>query len=140
LKIKIFYDQTKYRFKGWKKAVKVLEKVIKSEKKALGDLNFIITNDDILLKINREFLKHEYYTDVLAFGDSLNNVVNGEVYISADTVKNNANNYNVSLNNEMLRVIIHGLLHIIGYEDDNEEKKKLMHYQEDKWLMEFKRF
>lgn len=137
MSIRIFYEGTKYRLKGSRKACRLIEKVIKSEKKTLGDLNFIISNDQYILEINREFLKHNYFTDVIAFGGTSKGIVSGEIYISKDTVKRNANNYNVSLQEEMLRVLFHGVLHLVGYEDRDEVEKNIMHQKEDKWLRVF---
>ena len=134
MSIRIFYDSTNYRLKGWKKAREIIERVIRGENKNPGDLNFILTSDSELRKINVQFLEHDYYTDVIAFDYSEGNVISGEIYISVDTVKMNADNYNVSLNNEMLRVMIHGVLHLTGYDDKTEEEKAAMHRKEDMWL------
>jgi rRNA maturation RNase YbeY len=134
LKIRIFYDDIRFRLRGSKNILKLIEKVIEKENKLSGDLNFIITKDINIKKINKEFLNHDYYTDVIAFGYNENKIINGEVYISFDTVKINANNYKVSLKNELLRVMIHGTLHLCGYRDGNKEKKESMKIIEDRWL------
>ena len=139
MKIRIYYDNINYRFRGWRKAAGLIIKVIRSENRTLGDLNFIITNDETILKINKEFLNHNYFTDVIAFGECVEGKVYGEVYISKDTVKVNSVNYNVSLNDEMLRVLIHGTLHLTGYSDDTDEKKKIMHSLENYWIEEYKK-
>ena len=136
MSIRIFYDSAKYRFPAWRKAKIIIEKVIRNENMVLGDLSFIITTDDILKGINKEFLNHNYYTDVIAFEYNLKNVVNGEIYISKDTVKKNKYNYNVSLDEEMFRVMIHGVLHLIGFKDKTAKAKKLMRKMEDRWLAE----
>jgi probable rRNA maturation factor len=139
LSIRIYYDGVNYRFPGWRKAAELIGKVIRSENKISGDLNYIITTDNKLKKINKEFLNHNYYTDVIAFDYCKDNVLIGEIYISKERVKSNAFNYNVSLKDEMLRVMIHGLLHLCGYNDKNDKQKKEMRNLEDKWLkMHFK--
>lgn len=137
MKINIYYDKISYRFPGWRKSVLLIDKVIRSEGLVSGDLNFIITSDEIIRAINIEFLKHNYNTDVISFDYNTGKIVNGEIYISKDTVKRNAFNYNVSLKEEMLRVMIHGVLHLTGYNDGTREDKKLMRKKENIWLKEF---
>jgi rRNA maturation RNase YbeY len=138
LKINIFYDEIKYRLTGISNVKRLIEKVIRSENKIPGDLSFIITSDTNLIEINREFLEHDYFTDVIAFSDSNNNIVNGEIYISIDTVKRNSINYKVSLREELIRVMIHGTLHLCGYEDDTVKKKAIMNEKEETWLENLK--
>jgi probable rRNA maturation factor len=118
----------------------VIEKVIGKEKSVPGDLNFIITDDVNLRQLNIEFLEHDYNTDVITFNYNDEKVVNGEVYISLETVRYNANNYNVSLSEEMSRVIIHGVLHLVGYDDKTKEKRVEMKSMEDLWLREISHF
>ncbi|MEI6048313.1 MAG: rRNA maturation RNase YbeY [Bacteroidota bacterium] len=134
MSIRIFYDETKFRLKGWKETVKIIERVISEELNIAGELNFILTTDEILRNINVQFLKHDYNTDVITFNYNVGNVINGEIYISMETVKKNALNYNVSLNSEVFRVIIHGVLHLVGYDDKTEKQKGKMRRMEDLWL------
>lgn len=140
MKIRIFYDNVDFRLHGWRKAVKLFIKVIGNENKIPGDLNFIITDDKSIKKINIEFLKHNYFTDVITFDNNCENVISGEIYISIDTVKKNSLNYGISLRNEMLRVMIHGLMHLCGYTDDSVKEKNYMRGLEDVWLSEYERY
>lgn len=134
MSIRIFYDETSFRLKGWRKAEQIIKNVITKEGKISGDLNFIITNDERLKEINIEFLEHDYYTDVITFNYNSGNIINGEIYISLERVKENALNYNVSLEIELLRVIIHGILHLVGYDDSDAESKRKMRRMEDFWI------
>ena len=127
-----------FRLKGSRKAIELIGKVIGSSGKVAGDLNFIFTDDSSLLKINVEFLNHDYFTDVITFDYSVNNTVSGEVYISIDTVRANALNYNISFEIELLRVMIHGVLHLLGYDDRTDDERGIMREMEDRWLAEFK--
>ena len=139
MSISLFYDDIKYRLRKSKKALSIIKKVIMDEKKFPGDLYFIITNDNKMVKINREFLKKDTLTDVIAFDYSEEEKITGEIYISKDTVKRNAYNYKVSLRDEILRVMIHGTLHLCGYNDKNEEDRNRMREKENEWIEKEKR-
>lgn len=131
MSIRIFYDETDFRLPGLRKTLKSVKTIILNEKKVLGDLNFILTNNKNLRKINSEFLKHNYDTDVITFNYNKENIISGEIYISVEKVRGNAINYNVSLRTEIKRVIFHGVLHLLGYNDKSDEEKTKMKEMED---------
>jgi len=139
MKTRIFYDGLKFRLKGWKKTVEVIEELIKKENKLPGDINIIITRDNVVKELNNNFLKHNYNTDVITFDYNKENIVNGEIYISLDRVRKNSINYKVSLKDEVLRVMFHGILHLCGYKDERMEEMKEMRAKEDEWLKYFSR-
>lgn len=126
MSIRIYYDQIKFRIRKLKEIKRFLDKVIRDEGRVPGDLLFILSDDDSVLNINREFLKHDSYTDVIAFDDSVGEIVSGEIYISIDTVRKNAREYGCSIMEETVRVMIHGLLHLCGYDDIKEKDRKIM--------------
>jgi probable rRNA maturation factor len=134
LSIRIFYDEISYKIKGWKNSVNTFKNIIAGENKVTGDISFIITDDESLRQINIEFLEHDYYTDVITFNYNEGDIINGEIYVSLDRVKENSINYKVSLESELDRVLIHGILHLTGYNDKTEEEKSEMRGREDFWL------
>ncbi len=115
-----------------------LTHIIKHEGYVLESLSFVFCTDDFLLNINRQFLKHDYYTDVITFDYSIkSNKIYGEIYISIDRVKENAKSINTSYKNEIHRVIIHGLLHLCGYKDKTAKEVKTMRTKEDQYLSQY---
>ena len=113
---------------------KWIKKVVKKEGSAIAELNFIFCDDEYLLEKNKTFLKHDTLTDIITFDYSEKNTLTGDVYISIERVKENAQNYEVSFKNELHRVIIHGVLHLLGYKDKNEKHQKEMKEKEDFYL------
>ena len=109
-------------------------KVANQEEKVLGDLTIIFCSDDYLLEVNREHLDHDYYTDIITFDYSDFPIVSGDLFISVDRVKENANDFNVSFEHELHRVIIHGFLHLCGYFDKTNEDELLMRSKENQAL------
>ncbi|MGD0342829.1 MAG: rRNA maturation RNase YbeY [Bacteroidales bacterium] len=139
MKTRIFYYEVKYRLRNSKKILKVIEKVIREYRKPGGSLSFILMNDKEIIKINREFLKHDYNTDVIAFDYGNSFLMEGEVYMSLETIKVNAINYKVSFRKELLRVMIHGTLHLCGFNDSTENERRTMKKKEDEWLLKMVR-
>ena len=112
-----------------------IEFLFNSEKKELLSLTYIFCSDDQLLKINQDFLKHDFYTDIITFDMSSSGAnMEGEIYISVDRVKDNSLLYITEYNNELHRVIFHGALHLCGYKDKTAQQKILMRKLEDKYL------
>jgi rRNA maturation RNase YbeY len=112
-----------------------IDKAIKKEGLRIERLQYIFCSDKYLLGINKSYLQHDYYTDIISFDLSeTKGKLIGEVYISIDRVKDNAKTHKTSLKEELLRVIFHGALHFCGYKDKNPADIKKMRSQEDKWL------
>lgn len=112
-----------------------LDKVATIESKQLGEISIILTSDDYLLTINQKYLQHDYYTDIITFDYSEETVINGDLFISIDRVKENALANTVSFENELNRVIVHGYLHLCGYKDKSESEEKMMRKKENQMLM-----
>lgn len=110
-----------------------LQRVIHTENKNVSVLNYIFCSDEYLLAINREYLDHDYYTDIISF--PLNqDPVEGDIFISIDRVQENAVDFKTDFEQELHRVIVHGLLHFMGYNDHTEEEKNTMRQKEDEYL------
>jgi rRNA maturation RNase YbeY len=109
--------------------------LFKKEKTAISDLQYIFCSDDYLLEINKQYLQHDYYTDIITFGLSgPGQPVEGEIYISVDRVRDNAANFGSTFKREMHRVIFHGALHLCGYKDKKKDEEITMRKTEDKYL------
>jgi rRNA maturation RNase YbeY len=111
----------------------VLETII-NEKHELGDVSFIFCDDAYLHKLNVQFLDHDTLTDVISFDNSLGIQIHGEIYISIERVRENATAFSVSFNEELRRVMIHGILHFCGYKDKTKEDEHLMRSKENRAL------
>lgn len=107
---------------------------IEAENRSGGDINVIFCSDAYLLEINRKYLEHDYYTDIITFDYGFDDVVSGDLFISVDTVRANAEEYGVSFSEELDRVMIHGVLHLIGYNDKTPEEQKVMRSKENEYL------
>lgn len=117
-----------------------IEILFKQEKKTLGAVNYVFCSDKYLLEINRNFLQHDYYTDIITFGLSEpGQPIEAEIYISIDRVKDNAEELNNTFREEMLRVIFHGALHLCGYRDKTKTEIALMREKEETYLRLFEK-
>jgi metalloprotein, YbeY/UPF0054 family len=108
--------------------------VCKLENKELAEVNLIFMSDDDLLEMNRTHLDHDYYTDIITFDYCENDLILGDLFISVDRVRENAEDFNVSFGEELKRVCVHGVLHLCGYGDKSEEDERLMRSKENEML------
>ena len=144
--ISFFSEETKFSLKSKRKYSFWLKKVASSHGREIGELNYIFCSDDYLLEINKQSLGHDYYTDIITFdnsedydgtGSSYEGKINGDIFISIDTVRNNGEQYGEGFDKELKRVIAHGLLHIIGFDDTTPEAESEMHRQEEAAISKF---
>lgn len=113
---------------------RIFRYVVEGEGYVLGEITYELMTDLALLEVNRNFLKHDYFTDIITFDLSVGNQISGELLISIDRVRENAFHYNVDYELELNRVFIHGVLHLCGYGDSTKEEKKIMREKEDFYL------
>ena len=111
-----------------------LKLVAESEIKKLGNLNIIFCSDNYILDVNVKYLGHDYFTDIITFDYCEKNILSGDLFISIDTVRDNAEFYKTEFKDELNRVIVHGLLHLIGYDDHTPEEQKIMREKENYYL------
>ena len=130
--IHFFYENTEEKIqenlKIW------IEKIIISEEKKIGEINYIFCDDEYLLKINQDFLNHDYYTDIITFDQVRGKTISGEIFVSLQRIKDNASLISKNYEEEKKRVIAHGVLHLCGYKDKTEEQQKIMRAKEDFYL------
>ena len=126
-----FNSETSFTLKNQKKLVKWISDVISSEGFQVGEINYIFCNDSYLNKINQEFLNHDTFTDIISFDYTLGKEVGGDIFISIERVLENAEKFNEVFENELHRVMIHGILHFMGYKDKTKKEKTLMRTKED---------
>jgi rRNA maturation RNase YbeY len=111
-----------------------IKAVASSYEKKVGEIAYIFCSDEKILEVNKEYLQHDYYTDIITFDYCEDNVISGDIFISLDTVKSNSEQFNTSYNDELHRTIIHGILHLCGINDKGEGERKIMEAEENKAL------
>lgn len=104
------------------------------KKKTVGDITVVFCSDEYLLEINKKFLSHDYFTDVITFDYSSEKIISGDIFISIDTVRANSEFYKQDFTKELYRVIVHGVLHLLGYKDKTKNQKRTMRQKEDFYL------
>ncbi|MBP3270476.1 MAG: rRNA maturation RNase YbeY [Bacteroidales bacterium] len=111
-----------------------LKLVAGSEIRVIGDVNIIFCSDNYILDVNMRYLQHDYFTDIITFDYCEGKTLSGDLFISIDSVRENAIEYGVEFDDELHRVMVHGLLHLIGYDDHTPEEEKIIHEKEDYYL------
>tara|TARA_R110001592_G_C13181791_1_gene751011 strand:+ start:5928 stop:6347 length:420 start_codon:yes stop_codon:yes gene_type:complete len=132
--ISFFSEDIDFEFTNENSCISWLENAIKNEGKIAGELSFVFCDDEYLYKINLEYLNHDTFTDIITFDYTEANIIAGDIFISIERVKENATTFNCLFENELSRVIIHGVLHLMGYKDKTEEESTLMRAKEDFYL------
>lgn len=134
MKINFRYDIEKYRLRDSKLLKRIISRIVSDAGMKGGVADVVITTDEKVYEINREFLGRDSYTDIITFNYNSGKSVNGEIYISLQRVKENSEKFVVTLNSEIRRVIFHGFLHLCGYDDSTAEEKKRMSEMEEMYL------
>lgn len=121
-----------------RKLVNWIKKVILSEGKKIGEISFIFCSDNYLLEVNKKYLDHDYYTDIITFDYVEDDIIQGDIFVSVDRVKENSVTFMANFEDEIHRILIHGILHLLGYKDKVKKDKYLMTTKEDFYLIELK--
>lgn len=132
-----FYSESQFQLKEKKLHLEWLKKVISSEGKRLGEISFVFCDDDFLLEINQKYLNHDTFTDIISFDNSIGKILHGDIFISIERVAENAKSFEVSFDEELRRVLAHGVLHLGGYKDNSQEEKKEMRQKEEEKMKMF---
>lgn len=134
-RIHYFSEDIAFNLKDKRKINSWIKKTIEMENFNPGDINFIFCSDTYLLELNKEYLNHHTLTDIITFDSSdEENTISGDIFISIDRIKENAETLNVNFTTELHRVIIHGILHLCGYTDKSKDEKQAMREKEDHYL------
>ncbi|KQS52710.1 MULTISPECIES: rRNA maturation RNase YbeY [Flavobacterium] len=132
-----FNYETEFELPNENEIEKWLSEVIVSESKKEGDINYIFCDDEYLHEINVKYLDHDTLTDIISFDYSIGNELHGDIFVSVERVADNAKDFNVSFDEELKRVLAHGILHFAGYKDKSEEDELLMRSKEDEKIAMF---
>ena len=132
-----FYSENVFELEHSSQFETWIKEVIASEGKKTGEISFIFCDDEYLLEINQQYLDHDTYTDIISFDNSVGNILNGDIFISTERVAENASEYGVTFEEEIKRVIVHGVLHFCGYKDKSKEEAQLMRAKEEEKMKMF---
>ena len=129
-----YTEDTKFLFKEKRLTNRWLKLVAESEIRRLGDISIIFCSDNYILDVNMKYLQHDYFTDIITFDYCEGDLLNGDLFISVDSVRENAAFYETEFENELNRVIVHGILHLIGYDDHTKDDIAVMRAKENYYL------
>ena len=132
--VRYFFEDIKFEYRNKQFNNRWLKLVAESEICRLGDINIIFCSDPYILGINLQYLSHDYFTDIITFDYSEKPVISGDLFISVDSVRENALFYGTEFSEELHRVIVHGILHLIGYDDHTEADTAVMRSKENYYL------
>jgi len=132
-----FNYETEFELSNEEAYANWLSNVIQSEDKSEGDINYIFCDDEYLLEINQQYLDHDTLTDIISFDYSVGNELHGDIFISIERVADNAADFGVSFDEELKRVLVHGVLHYCGYKDKSDADEKLMRQKEEEKMKLF---
>jgi probable rRNA maturation factor len=134
--INYFQEQTDFELNEATNITNWLESVANTEGQTIEEINYIFCNDEYLLSINKEYLDHDYYTDIITFDsrDDKNEDIEADIFVSIERVKDNASTLNIPFELELRRVMVHGLLHLLGYHDKSEQETSEMREKEEAYL------
>ena len=136
--VRFFYEKD-FEIKNPRKTAAWIKETLKREKRTAGEISYIVCTDSYLLSLNQQFLKHDTLTDIISFDYADGKIVSGEIYISLDRVEENQSKFNSGFQNELLRVMVHGVLHFCGYRDKKPGDKVVMRKKEEAYLSLWKR-
>ena len=132
--IRYFCEDIRFTYKNKLANNRWLKMVAGSEIRKIGDINVIFCSDNYILDVNMKYLQHDYFTDIITFDYCEGKVLSGDLFISVDSVRENSIEFGTDFEEELHRVIVHGVLHLIGYDDHTEEDKKVMRQKENYYL------
>lgn len=132
--VRYFTEDTRFEYRNRLLNNRWLKMVAGSEIKKIGDINIIFCSDNYILDVNMRYLQHDYFTDIITFDYCESDVLNGDLFISIDSVKDNSEHYGTEFDEELHRVIVHGVLHLIGYDDHSPEDIAVMRSKENYYL------
>ena len=132
-----FYSENDFQLGNEDPYTDWIQKVIASEGKKTGEISYIFCDDEYLLEMNKKYLDHDTYTDIISFDNSVGKILKGDIFISTERIAENASSFEEEFDHELRRVMVHGVLHFAGYTDKTEEEKKKMRRKEEEKMEMF---